>query len=104
VPDYAVQEFINDEKGYLAWLKAHPEGLVLNAARSTTTPSYLVLHRATCPEITTYTKSLRPGGFTAGHYIKICGPDVASLHAWAEAHGRPGGSFTGTCSKCEPDI
>ena len=40
-------EFIEDDKGYVAWLAGHPDGFVLNCERPPR-PAYLMLHRATC--------------------------------------------------------
>jgi hypothetical protein len=42
-----IVEFMDNDKGYVAWLSEHPDGFVLNCGRPPT-PSYLVLHRATC--------------------------------------------------------
>ncbi len=101
MPAHPVQEFVDNEAGYLSWLKAHSEGLVLNAAR-TRAPSYMVLHRATCPLIGQYSRDTRPGSFTRREYIKICALDVESLRAWARWHGRPDGTFTSQCAVCRP--
>jgi hypothetical protein len=64
-----VQDFIDDDPGYLAWLAVHPNGFVLNTYRRPTS-AYLVLHRATCRSI-----SLLPSGGSTWtkDYRKICG-------------------------------
>jgi hypothetical protein len=64
-----VQRFIDDDDGYLAWLAAHQDLFVLNAARHPT-PAYLMLHRASCHTINgTPTRGTR----WTGDYIKIGG-------------------------------
>ena len=47
--------FDNSDTDYQAWLSANPTGFVLNARRSLV-PSYMVLHRASCPSISQYTR------------------------------------------------
>ncbi len=101
VAEVEVHEFVDNEAGYLAWVKRHAEGFVLNTSRAKA-PSYVVLHRATCPLIASYSKAARPGGFTTREYIKICGPTIDSLRDWVRKHGRPDGSFTSLCATCEP--
>jgi len=75
----SVVVFRDDDAGYLEWLKAHPRGFVLNAARRPR-PDYLVLHRAGCRTITAQPAR---GGVWTGSYIKVCGDDDA-LDRWAE--------------------
>jgi len=96
-------EFLDDDESYLRWLASHQDGLVVNTTRSRS-PSYMVLHRASCPYITAYMgRASRPGGFTERGYIKVCAVDVPSLRAWARQHGRLDGSFSSECPRCEPD-
>lgn len=75
-----VHWFIDDDAGYLAWLGAHPTGVVLNTwARPI--PSYLVLHGASCRTI----------GATAGSrrlthtFAKVCADTTEELLAWSRA-------------------
>ena len=75
----SVVVFRDDDAGYLQWLKAHPSGFVLNAARRPR-PDYLVLHRANCRTIAAQPAR---GRIWTGPYIKVCGDDDA-LHRWAE--------------------
>ena len=42
-----MQEFVDDDEGYLGWIAANPTGFVLNL-RSGPSHNYMVLHRATC--------------------------------------------------------
>jgi hypothetical protein len=43
-----VQEFQDDDAGYLAWVQQHPDGFVLNTERRPS-PNYLILHRTQLP-------------------------------------------------------
>ena len=45
-----IRRFVHDDAGYLAWLKAHPAGFVLNTYPHVTS-AYLVLHRVACGTI-----------------------------------------------------
>ena len=97
----AQEEFSTGDESYLRWLARHQDGFVVNTTRSKW-PSYMVLHRATCPTISRYTKMARPGGFTERQYIKACALDVAGLRAWVRRNGRLDGSFSSECPVCEP--
>jgi hypothetical protein len=48
--------FRDDDDGYLKWISDHRDGFVLNASR-VPTASYLILHRASCRDISTPTRS-----------------------------------------------
>jgi 5-methylcytosine-specific restriction protein A len=98
-----MEVFDNRDKPYLAWLKSHPSGFVLNRRRGKS-DGYLVLHRATCAKIQDYNEMARPGGFTTRGYIKICADTVEELHLYARVRGGRGdGSFSAKCSMCNPD-
>lgn len=81
-----VQHFIDDDDGYTRWLAEHSDEFVLNTGR-VPTPTYLVLHRASCLTI-----SRLQGGATrwTHDYIKFCG-HRAELEALArrEFGGEP---------------
>jgi hypothetical protein len=94
-------EFNSDDEPYLAWLGAHPAGYVLNTERAHS-PEYMVLHRANCPSISVLVPPARPGGFTERDYVKVCADSVADLSAWVRLHGRPSGSFSERCPRCNP--
>ena len=96
------EEFLYNEAGYLTWIKAHPGGFVLHTERNRN-PHYMILHRASCPQISEYTPKMRPGGFTERDFIKICALDVTCLSEWVSRHGRPDGSFSSLCWVCHPD-
>ena len=70
--------FVEDDRGYLDWLAAHPTGFVINTYRHPK-PDYLRLHSATCRMINgTPTNGRR---WTA-EYIKVCGTR-SELESWA---------------------
>jgi hypothetical protein len=48
----AVEHFRADDEGYLRWVERYSMGFVVNCLR-TLSPSYLMLHRATCGSIRT---------------------------------------------------
>ena len=94
-------EFINNEKGYLHWLRMHPNGYVINTERRMST-NYMWLHRASCRLISEYTKGSKEGGFTERTYIKICSDDLESIRKWAKCHGLNYGIIKDKCSTCNP--
>jgi hypothetical protein len=49
--------FVDDDPGYIQWVRDHPDGFVLNSYRRPTA-NYLVLHRARCYSIN---PAWRPG-------------------------------------------
>jgi hypothetical protein len=87
-----------NDREYRAWLSAHAGGFVLNV-RETFSPSYMVLHRAGCPHISTHSN---PGAFTERAYRKVCAETPAPLASWARQHGRADGSFSHRCRTCSP--
>jgi hypothetical protein len=76
----AVEIFRDDDRGYEAWLAAHPSGWVVNA-RSSPSAAYLKLHRAECAMIS----QLQAGysRWTTGGYIRIGAERREELEAWA---------------------
>jgi hypothetical protein len=95
------ETFDHGDAAYLKWLRANPTGYVVNAERSPRL-SYMVLHRATCPSISSIKAPGRPGGFTERSYIKICSTNVAPLNIWVRQHGGTSGAFSKRCSRCNP--
>lgn len=77
-PDADVGEFRDDDAGYLAWLAAHPEGYVLNIARSYSANAARV-HHADCWTISGEHPSR---GALTGPYVKICAEQIAELDQW----------------------
>jgi len=93
-----MQEFLDDDRAYLGWIAAHPDGFVVNARRARS-PTYFVLHRARCRSIS----SERPdGAYTARGYRKLCADSVTALDAAARAEGREHGGFSKVCGTCAP--
>jgi hypothetical protein len=64
-----MQRFVDDDRGYLDWLDHHPDGFVINTAR-TPNAAYLMLHHVGCGTITG--QPARGTTFT-GEYAKVCG-------------------------------
>lgn len=90
--------FQKQEAGYFKWLKAHPEGFVLNT-RAGLSPSYMKLHRASCKLVTGYLGKAEAGGFTERSYRKICAEEVPSISTWVVQNG---GNLT-SCAHCKPE-
>lgn len=89
-----VTEFRDDDAGYLAWLVAHPQGYVINIARSYN-PTDAHLHRADCPTI-----GGSPGGARTGPYVKECATHLADLKQWANESV---GQSIRPCRRCQPE-
>jgi hypothetical protein len=64
-----VETFKDDDDGYLAWLRAHPDGFVLYTYRNPR-PNYLRLHTASCRNITGVPAN---GARWTVTYVKRCG-------------------------------
>jgi hypothetical protein len=90
-----MQHFLDDDAGYLAWLRDHPTGFVINAAR-TPRPDYLVMHRAECRHINGRTGVEH---WTDSQYRKVCAESVGELERWArvDVPGEPS-----RCGHCQP--
>jgi hypothetical protein len=91
----SVEEFRDNDDGYLNWVAANPGGFVINIQRGLN-PSDARLHRSACYTISG--RKQRPGGWT-GPYIKLCSTDLAELERWASEHAR--GPIT-PCGTCQP--
>ena len=88
--------FLDDDGRYLEWLRKHPDGFVVNAARRPRA-DYLILHRANCHTISG--TPARGSRWTTGDYLKACATAEAELRAWArdETKAEPTG-----CGSCSP--
>lgn len=77
-----MESYTDDDRGYLVWIEAHPDGYVLDTHRNPR-PSYLRLHSADCTSI-----SGRPanGARWTATYVKRCG-SRAELSAFAATLG-----------------
>jgi|HubBroStandDraft_1064217.scaffolds.fasta_scaffold131268_3 hypothetical protein len=68
-----LQEFLDDDAGYSAWIRANPRGFVINCDRKPTA-YFCILHRVRCLQ------KLPP---RTGDYQKVCAPTVDELDMWA---------------------
>ncbi len=89
-----LEQFVNDDRGYLGWLTGNPDGFVVNSNRVPVS-SYLILHRASCKWINTSAQT----NWTTTGYIKTCSNDLTALTEWAERE--VGGSLK-PCKSCQP--
>ncbi|WP_205876832.1 hypothetical protein [Mycobacterium camsae] len=89
------REFRDDDAGYLAWLDTHPDGYVINIARSHSATAARV-HHAGCWTI----RGEKPGGSAwTGPYVKVCAQHIAELEQWASDQvGQP----IPSCGTCQP--
>ena len=98
-------EFVKNEQAYQNWLKANPQGFVINThARQNKRKEYTALHRATCSSISRYTDRVTSGAYTERDFIKVCAADIASLARWAARTGRIGDPFSSVCGLCKPPV
>jgi hypothetical protein len=96
IADPGVGEFRDDDAGYVAWLGAHPDGYVINIARSYSATQARV-HRAGCRTISGENPH---GGAWTGPYVKVCAEHLAELDQWAiNQVGEP----IVRCGACHPD-
>lgn len=93
-----MQEFTEDDAGYLGWIVEHPDGFVVNVER-TARPAYIILHRTTCRTISVDRAN---GAYTERGYRKVVADDLYELRAFAQSVGRPDGSFSKVCGHCNP--
>jgi hypothetical protein len=92
------QTFEKKEIAYREWIADHPDGFVLNT-HTKLSPSYMVLHRATCRHVTQYFGAATDGGFTERKYRKVCSETVPPIKEWVRGQG---GTLS-TCSHCKPE-
>jgi hypothetical protein len=95
IAEMSVREFRDDDGGHRAWLVAHPDGYVINIARSHNA-STARLHHAGCWTING--QSTHGGPWTVP-YVKVCATKLAELDRWAINHvGQP----IQRCGTCHP--
>jgi hypothetical protein len=87
--------FIDEEAGYLAWLRRHREGFVLDGRRKPRL-GRLMLHRALCPELK---GTGRRTHWTTGPHFKACALEIQPLFEWAMAET---GRSPAACLDCHP--
>jgi hypothetical protein len=84
-----IEHFLDDDKGFAAWLKSHPRGFVVNSDR-VPTDRYLWLHRVRC-------LSREPP--RTSDYQRTCADTVDELLDWAYENV----GFEPThCENCHP--
>ena len=98
----APQVFDSGDEPFLAWMRNHPDGFVLNTTPSEDT-SYLVFHKSQCRHIAGDTSAQLPGAFTEREYIKVCSHDAADLVAWAQRKRKQALAYK-SCETCKPAI
>ena len=88
-----IEQFRDDDRGYLGWTAAHAAGYVINVQRNLN-PSDARLHHAGC-----YTINGQParGKTWTGPYIKVCSASSRQLRDWARIHLRTELAPCGTC-------
>ncbi|MGB3285725.1 hypothetical protein [Mycolicibacter algericus] len=92
----AARQFRDDEPGYRAWLKDHPNGYVINILRNHN-PTDARLHRADCR---TLTDQLSRGVALVGPYVKVCSDHLDALDEWAADQVRV---LIQRCGSCRPE-
>jgi hypothetical protein len=91
----SAREFRDDDAGYQAWLATHPDGYVVNIARSHNATTARV-HHAYCQTINRQNSS---DGARTGPYIKVCAQHLTELEQWASEHV---GEAIPLCGACHP--
>lgn len=89
----APEPFVEDDDGYLSWLREHPGGFVLNCARKPSA-AYLPLHRASCRKISGEPDN---GISWTTAYQKVCATTIGELEQWARAKTGAGPTRCGIC-------
>lgn len=79
----SVEQFRDDDDGYLAWTAAHPHTGTSPTSSEASTP---VMPACTARTVTRSTISPPGGGTWTELYIKICSESARDLQDWAEAH------------------
>jgi hypothetical protein len=90
-----IEQFRDDDRGYLTWTAAHAAGYVINVQRSLN-PSDARLHRADC---NTINGQPARGKTWTGPYIKVCATSSRHLQDWARIHLR---AEVVRCGACRP--
>lgn len=90
-PPVTTAWFSHDDPGFRRWCAEHPDGYLLNCAHHPS-PSYLKLHRVSCPHlnrasVTSWTEA----------YAKLCAPSASLLDELAMARLRAQPDHCPTC-------
>jgi hypothetical protein len=90
-----IEEFVDDDAGYLAWLARHADGFVVNCD-VVPRAEYVVLHRASCGTISG--APARGASWTVA-YKKVCSVDSSEVVEWVRGAI---GSSPAHCHLCTP--
>jgi 5-methylcytosine-specific restriction protein A len=94
----SVQYFIDNDQGYLQWIKNNPTGFVLNTG-PTEASTYTMLHRSSCDHIAEY-----EGLTNTGSRSKVCSNDASELYDWCRDNRPAIGRFHSQCKSCTPQF
>ena len=90
-----MEKFVNDEKGYLDWVRSNQNGYVVNSDHDHRSPDYPMIHLATHKSMS----SPKRTNYTTGRFFKVCSNDRRELEKWAkDERGRP----LTPCRTCKP--
>jgi hypothetical protein len=89
-----LSRFVDDDFGYLQWLRDRPGTFVLDTERRPSR-SFVVVHRTTCSTISGPTRS---GGWTT-RQIKVCGTTYEEIEDWCQYNV---GVHPTRCHLCKP--
>jgi hypothetical protein len=90
-----ISTFVDDDRGYEAWVSSHPDGYILNCYRSPS-PEYVMLHKARCGWIR---RPIEKKNNLTYAYIKICSSNRSDLEDWTR---KQIGSEAEPCGLCKP--
>jgi putative restriction endonuclease len=90
-----IEEFRNDESGYLTWVHSNPRGFVVNIDDPNLTQNYPMVHAATHKVVSSGTRE----NYTTGRYFKVCSESLAELETWSVQHYR---RPLVRCQQCSP--
>lgn len=93
LPIAGAHVFIDDDNGYMAWIRTNPAGFVLNSYRSPN-PDYVMLHKATCGWIQ---RPIKHGDRLTDTYIKICSGNLHALNDWSREQAKVEAHPCGLC-------
>jgi hypothetical protein len=89
-----LSRFVDDDFGYLQWLRDRPGTFVLDTERRPSR-SFVVVHRTTCSSISGQTTA---GGWTT-RQIKVCASTYEEIEDWTQYHV---GVQPTRCHLCHP--
>lgn len=90
-----VKQFMEDDPGYLDWVKNNNGGYVVNYMGGPT-PFHPVLHKAECRTITGTPSN---GTRWTGTWLKACSQDLSELRGWLDGQGA---ADVRACRVCNP--